>query len=566
MKRHLLFKSLLLLCALIVGTSAWAQETLWSEDFSSYSADAVPSGGTYSYACGNGSSTGTTKIYNENTAGGTKPEIMVCKYGGTFQATIPLENIAGNLTLTYKQNANSLTVSTPTTGVSISGSASSSTAGTKTVTFTGITKTMTSIVIKFTGPSGSKNVRLDDIVLTGNKASNVSAPTINTPSGFYGSTQSVTITTNETGGTTYYTTDGTSPDNTSTQYTGAISISSTTTLKAISYNSAGTEHSAVASATIAIAEDGVFDFVSAGEAGYDYGSDEDVTNDTEYYNTGKTTWTAGNVTMDVTGKYRWWYNGNDLRFYANDPASAAAFSVPNGYVITKIVTSGGSFSTASAGTLSGTTWTGASQSVTLARPTTGNSVNFTKFVVTYTTATQSATVQSYGWATYIPDFNVEFPANTAYIITAASVTSGLTLEAVTKAPAGTPLLLKGAGEKTATVIASADALSSNLLTISDGSDLASGSYPYVLAKTDAGGACFKQWTGAMSALNGRVMLVLDENIATARGLFDLDSETTAIETVKAEKANNEYYNLAGQRVAQLTKGLYIVNGKKVIIK
>ena len=26
------------------------------------------------------------------------------------------------------------------------------------------------------------------------------------------------------------------------------------------------------------------------------------------------------------------------------------------------------------------------------------------------------------------------------------------------------------------------------------------------------------------------------------------------------------YNLAGQRVAQPTKGLYIVNGKKVIIK
>ena len=27
-----------------------------------------------------------------------------------------------------------------------------------------------------------------------------------------------------------------------------------------------------------------------------------------------------------------------------------------------------------------------------------------------------------------------------------------------------------------------------------------------------------------------------------------------------------YYNLAGQRVAQPTKGLYIVNGKKVVIK
>ncbi len=30
--------------------------------------------------------------------------------------------------------------------------------------------------------------------------------------------------------------------------------------------------------------------------------------------------------------------------------------------------------------------------------------------------------------------------------------------------------------------------------------------------------------------------------------------------------SKEWYNLNGQRVAQPTKGLYIVNGKKVIIK
>ena len=55
----------------------------------------------------------------------------------------------------------------------------------------------------------------------------------------------------------------------------------------------------------------------------------------------------------------------------------------------------------------------------------------------------------------------------------------------------------------------------------------------------------------------------------ARG-FDFiafDNESTGIETVKQQvKANGEYYNLAGQRVAQPAKGLYIVNGKKVIMK
>ena len=37
----------------------------------------------------------------------------------------------------------------------------------------------------------------------------------------------------------YYTTDGSTPDNTDTQYTGAISISSTTTLKFIGYDTLG---------------------------------------------------------------------------------------------------------------------------------------------------------------------------------------------------------------------------------------------------------------------------------------------------------------------------------------
>ena len=49
--------------------------------------------------------------------------------------------------------------------------------------------------------------------------------------------------------------------------------------------------------------------------------------------------------------------------------------------------------------------------------------------------------------------------------------------------------------------------------------------------------------------------------------FDGD-DTTGIDMVKDEgfKVNSEFYNLNGQRVAQPTKGLYIVNGRKVIIK
>ena len=45
-------------------------------------------------------------------------------------------------------------------------------------------------------------------------------------------------------------------------------------------------------------------------------------------------------------------------------------------------------------------------------------------------------------------------------------------------------------------------------------------------------------------------------------------ETTGIEnTVKREEIKDKsFFNLAGQRVAQPTQGLYIVNGKKVVLK
>ena len=49
-------------------------------------------------------------------------------------------------------------------------------------------------------------------------------------------------------------------------------------------------------------------------------------------------------------------------------------------------------------------------------------------------------------------------------------------------------------------------------------------------------------------------------------IFD-NGETTSIEEVNTQKTiNNGFFNLAGQRVAQPTKGLYILNGKKVIVK
>ena len=50
--------------------------------------------------------------------------------------------------------------------------------------------------------------------------------------------------------------------------------------------------------------------------------------------------------------------------------------------------------------------------------------------------------------------------------------------------------------------------------------------------------------------------------------FSVDDELTGIKTVGSgvQNVENEYFDLQGRKVAQPTKGLYIVNGKKIIVK
>ena len=76
--------------------------------------------------------------------------------------------------------------------------------------------------------------------------------------------------------------------------------------------------------------------------------------------------------------------------------------------------------------------------------------------------------------------------------------------------------------------------------------------------------------------NYRAYLTLTDDLkvttATARqmGYFEMDvagGQTTAIETVNREPLTvNQYYDLSGRRVSQPTKGIYVKNGKKVVIK
>ena len=79
----------------------------------------------------------------------------------------------------------------------------------------------------------------------------VETPVITPATGTFTSAQSVTITCGTSGADIYYTTDGSEPTESSTKYSGAFQVSTTTTVKAIAVK-AGYENSSVATSTITI--------------------------------------------------------------------------------------------------------------------------------------------------------------------------------------------------------------------------------------------------------------------------------------------------------------------------
>ena len=88
---------------------------------------------------------------------------------------------------------------------------------------------------------------------------------------------------------------------------------------------------------------------------------------------------------------------------------------------------------------------------------------------------------------------------------------------------------------------------------------------YVLNKTDENGVGFYKLSSGGTIGANKAYLTYSGTLAREFFLFD---ETTGIQAIDNGQLtiDNVVYDLQGRRVAQPAKGLYIVNGKKVIIK
>ncbi len=210
------------------------------------------------------------------------------------------------------------------------------------------------------------------------------------------------------------------------------------------------------------------------------------------------------------------------------------------------------------------------------------SLNFDYVYIIKIPATVPATLGTNGYATFASPYALDLTtANLPSGVTAykASVSgTTVTFTALNQTvPANTGILLKGTGTVNIPVAAAGTAVEGNDFLVNEGGATFAGddSYYYFGLVKDSDPLTFRKFVPSTTAIpaDKAYLKVLKTSVdATARGLeFVFDDEVTSIGEelrVKSEEfaPAAEFYDLQGRKVAQPTKGLYIVNGRKVIVK
>ena len=185
---------------------------------------------------------------------------------------------------------------------------------------------------------------------------------------------------------------------------------------------------------------------------------------------------------------------------------------------------------------------------------------------------EPVSVSAVKFATYVPTCNVVVPAE-AKVYT-AKVNEAKSAVVLTEVPEGsviakgTPVLV-GAEAGSYTFKASADeaeTLGNNDLKAATADTKGNGSTIYALVEQE-GKAVFAPLKEDVAVSVGHAYLELPTASATRFYSIQFGGETTGINEVNAAaKADGAYYTLQGVKTSKAAKGIYIHNGKKVVVK
>lgn len=286
--------------------------------------------------------------------------------------------------------------------------------------------------------------------------------------------------------------------------------------------------------------------------------------------------TANRVTVNfISGgdKNNFYINDDEIRAYSGNTLE---FEAPTGYVITKIVFDNGSNwnVTASVGTLSTATWTGSASSIEF------SASSRSDFYSATVTLAPTVAISSARYATYCSPHKLDFSTSGVTVYMAKSTGTSVTLTEVTDgivpANAGVVLYCETAGTYAIPVTTETgsdyDAENNELIGINEVTNVkydGEGSKKNFILSNESGVVGFYKATATGANLAAHRAYLSTENVTAARSFLGFaDDETTAIKSLTPARSEGEgvVYNLNGQQVKAAKKGLYIVNGNKVVIK
>lgn len=186
-------------------------------------------------------------------------------------------------------------------------------------------------------------------------------------------------------------------------------------------------------------------------------------------------------------------------------------------------------------------------------------------------ATETVSVSEAGFATYATKYNVVVPKDeNVKVMTVKVNAAGTAIElnevkAGTVIPAKTGILVKADQGNHDFVVTSdkCETLAYNDLVAATADKASDGDKYYALTKIG-------DKVGFALVANGVVIpagkAYLEVTKSTGAKFFGLDGEATGINSVKTAKADGAYYTLEGVKTTKPVKGLYIHNGKKIVVK
>jgi len=185
--------------------------------------------------------------------------------------------------------------------------------------------------------------------------------------------------------------------------------------------------------------------------------------------------------------------------------------------------------------------------------------------------TVSTTIGATGWTTFASEYALDLSGiedATAYYASAVNGSSVTMTSTGATVAAGTGLMLKGTAGATVTipVVASGSAIDGNKLVGVTAETAVDASENLYVLVSNGGTAEFQSLKDHGATIPaGKAYL---NGAAGAKLRIVFDGDATGIEAVEATESvdSGVIYNLAGQRVAAPTKGIYIKNGKKILVK